>query len=147
MLRLGLPVPTPVACRVGKIKLIFTLFYDADFVMTKIKNSASLSEHLIKSELDNKTWEKIGSTIRQFHNHGINHADLNAHNIMIDDLNQIHLIDFDKGRKMEPAVSWQKLNIGRLKRSLLKLNQLETSFHYTNKNWQILLRGYNSAKI
>jgi len=145
MLELGLPVPKPVACRVIKIKLIVTLFYTADFIMTRIDNAESLSVLLIKSELDNKTWEKIGRTIKQFHNNGINHADLNAHNIMIDEMNKISLIDFDKGRIMPPAVSWQKLNIARLKRSLLKLNQMETSFHYSNKNWQALLRGYEST--
>lgn len=147
MLKLGLPVPRPVACRVGKIKLIFTLFYDADFIMTRIKNADSLTVHLIKSDLDNNIWEEVGRTIRQFHNFGFNHADLNAHNIMIDNMNQVFLIDFDKGKRMVPAVSWQKLNIGRLKRSLLKLNQIETSFHYSNKNWQALLRGYQSAKV
>ncbi len=146
MLKLGLPVPSPISYRVRKFKLVFTFFYDADFIMTRIKNANSLSSLLIASELDNKTWEKIGITIRRFHNHGINHADLNAHNIMIDEMNQVWLIDFDKGRKMLPAISWQKLNIARLKRSLLKLNQIETSFHYSTKNWQALLRGYQSVK-
>jgi len=147
MLELGLPVPRPVACRVRKIKFILTLFYNADFIMTRIKNADSLSVHLIQRELDNTTWEKIGKTIRQFHDNGINHADLNAHNIMINDMNQIFLIDFDKGRRIPPAVSWQKLNIARLKRSLLKLNQIETSFHYSNQNWQALLRGYEPVNV
>ncbi|MFV2060366.1 MAG: 3-deoxy-D-manno-octulosonic acid kinase [Gammaproteobacteria bacterium] len=146
MRKLDLPVPEPVACRVVKIKLIFNIFYSADFIMSRIKNADSLAVILIKSELDNKTWGKIGRTIRKFHDHGINHADLNAHNIMIDDMNTISLIDFDKGRIMPPAVSWQDLNIARLKRSLLKLNQIETSFHYSNKNWQALLLGYQASK-
>jgi 3-deoxy-D-manno-octulosonic acid kinase len=143
MLKLNLPVPKPVACRVVKTKLIF---YNADFIMTRINNAESLSLVLIKSELDNKIWKKIGRTIRKFHDEGINHADLNAHNIMIDEMSKISLIDFDKGKKMPPAVSWQDLNIARLKRSLLKLNQNETSFHYSNKNWQALLRGYQAIK-
>ncbi|VAX02206.1 3-deoxy-D-manno-octulosonic acid kinase [hydrothermal vent metagenome] len=146
MLKLGLPVPHPIACRVVRVKFIRTLFYSADFMMTRIKNAESLSMLLIKSELDNTTWEKIGRTIRQFHKNGINHADLNAHNILINDMNQIYLIDFDKCRKMTPAISWQKLNIARLKRSLLKLNQNETSFHYSTKSWHCLLRGYQQEK-
>ncbi len=146
MLRLGLPVPKPVACRVVRVRFISTLLYSADFIMSRIENAESLSMLLIKSELDTTTWEKIGRTIRQFHKNGINHADLNAHNILVNDMNQIFLIDFDKGRQMTPAVSWQKLNIARLKRSLLKLNQNETSFHYSNKNWHSLLRGYQQDK-
>jgi len=146
MLKLGLPVPQPVACRVGKINFIFTFFYDADFIMTRIKNSTSLSVRLINGELDDKIWQEIGQTIQQFHKHGFNHADLNAHNILLNDMNKVFLIDFDKCQWMPPAVSWQQLNIARLKRSLLKLNQIETSFHYSNKNWQVLLDGYQSAK-
>ncbi len=53
------------------------------------------------------------------HNAGVNHTDLNIHNILIDDQDKVWIIDFDKCYKQEHG-EWKKHNLERLKRSFKK---------------------------
>jgi 3-deoxy-D-manno-octulosonic acid kinase len=62
----------------------------------------------------------VGAEIARFHAHGVYHADLNAHNILLTDAS-VWLIDFDRGELRHPARAWQQANLARLKRSLLKI--------------------------
>jgi 3-deoxy-D-manno-octulosonic acid kinase len=66
-------------------------------------------------------WQAVGATVARFHRAGVMHADLNAQNILLDDQFGVFLVDFDKSRKMPADQSWQKANLERLNRSLLKL--------------------------
>jgi 3-deoxy-D-manno-octulosonic acid kinase len=141
MQQLALPAPKPIACRVIR----HGLFYRADLLSSRIEHAQDLVALLSKQTLSAAVWNKSGATINRFHDNMIYHHDLNAHNILIDNSDNIFLIDFDRGevRKNNQA-SWQQANMARLQRSFLKeLNKLPT-FHWQQDNWQLLLEGYLS---
>jgi len=115
--RAGLPVPAPIAARYRRRGL----FYTADLITQRIDGSESLAQALLRGALPLTQWIAIGRVIRRFHDAGVHHADLNAHNILFDAGGQGWLIDFDKGRLRIPATAWRERNLARLLRSLLKL--------------------------
>jgi len=138
---LGLPVPQPVACRVIKS----TFFYTADLLTARIKDSQDLVTLLCKAQLNSDVWQNIGATIKAFHQQGVFHHDLNAHNILIDKNAKVWLIDFDKGKQRSANKTWQNKNLARLKRSLLKEQQNLANFYFQEADFEELLNGYESA--
>jgi len=87
--------------------------------------------------------------IRQFHDAGVYHDDLNAHNILLAE-DMIYLIDFDKG-DIRQGKSWKKKNLARLLRSLHKeqgkASQVQKTFAFSNQNWEQLLKGYEDKRL
>lgn len=134
-----LPVPHPVAAHVVKSGI----YYRADLMMLRLAASKSLTDCLRKKDLPTEQWRKVGRTVRAFHNAGVYHADLNAHNVMLTDSGDVHLIDFDKGEIRPVQSSWQQANIERFQRSLQKLSSLISPFHYSSIAWQQFMQGYN----
>jgi 3-deoxy-D-manno-octulosonic acid kinase len=141
----GLPVPCPVAARV----LRTGLFYRADIITRMIADTRSLAGCLSEHALDAEHWQGIGAVLRRFHDAGIYHSDLNAHNILINNTDEIFLIDFDKGERRPvssgQAGGWQQENLERLHRSLLKLQRQSIGFHFEVDQWQDLLAGYDGV--
>ncbi len=113
---LGLPSAVPVACRYRR----HGLFYEADLITRRIADAQTLAQCLAAGRLDGEMAELVGALVARFHRAGIWHADLNAHNVLVTD-DALYLIDFDRGRQREPAQSWQRANLQRLRRSLVKL--------------------------
>lgn len=111
---MGLPVPRPVAARAD----VTLPFYRGDLISERVPGSP-LSRRLAEGRADAHLFESVGRLIRRFHDRGVFHADLNAHNILISE-EAIHLIDFDRGRLRGPG-RWQRANIDRLIRSIRKL--------------------------
>jgi 3-deoxy-D-manno-octulosonic acid kinase len=140
MRALDLPAPKPVAFRVIK----HGLFYRADLLSSRIENASDLVALLSKHEISELLWLKIGKVIKSFHQQGIYHHDLNAHNILIDDNNKIWLIDFDQGEQRQKQIKWPEENMARLLRSFRKESNRVTNFQWREKNWQALLNGYQS---
>jgi len=140
MQELGLPVPNPAAVRV--YKNAFT--YQADIVTVLIPNSQTLGSVLNKKSLTEKNWQKIGKIIRKFHKHNCDHADLNAHNIMLDDCGKIYLIDFDRSTINVSSGKWRTRNLQRLKRSLEKLANSHENFNYQPTDFSSLMQGYGT---
>lgn len=138
MVEMSLPVPQPVAARVIK----YGVFYRADLITKRILNTRSLAESLIEDSLSDERWTSIGETIRQFHQAGVNHSDMNAHNILLADDGRVHLIDFDRCG-IEPPGPWLEANMSRLLRSLRKLAMEEVSFAFHEENWLSLMKGYD----
>ncbi|MEE4202348.1 MAG: 3-deoxy-D-manno-octulosonic acid kinase [Halieaceae bacterium] len=139
--RQGLPVPRPVVARIFRS----TLVYRGALVTQRLPGTQTLGNILKAAVLDQSRWTEVGQCIRRFHDHGVYHADLNANNIMLDD-QQVYLIDFDKGRLLDPdAASWKKSNLVRLRRSLDKLRTNTLTFHFGDRDWQYLLLGYEEA--
>ncbi|PJG58750.1 3-deoxy-D-manno-octulosonic acid kinase [Aeromonas cavernicola] len=134
---LGLPVPRPFAARMVK----HGPFYRADILIERIRGAKDLVALLKQGPLADDIWQQIGQTVRQLHEAGVYHADLNSHNVLLDKAGKIWVIDFDKGAIRAPG-EWQKANLERLLRSFNKEAQLHTSFHFVPKNWQTLLAGY-----
>ena len=75
---------------------------------------------------------------------GLDHADLNAHNILFDSNGRGWLIDFDRGVLRIPATHWRERNLKRLLRSLLKLRG-ERNREDVEKDFARLRRAYELA--
>lgn len=140
MQQLALPAPKPIACRVIR----HGLFYTADLLSTRIENAQDLVALLSTKSLSPTLWEKIGVTIKRFHDNNIYHHDLNAHNILVDGDDVVYLIDFDRGEvRKNNQEAWQQANMARLQRSFLKEQTKLPTFHWQDDNWQQLLAGYH----
>ena len=141
--RLGLPVPQPLAAHVVRTGL----YYRADLLTSRIADTQSLSDYLLQEPLAQTGWQAMGKVIRRFHQANVNHADLNAHNILLDKSQGIYLIDFDKGQRMRDSggvAQWQQANLQRLQRSLNKLRFEDPGFHFRDSDWQLLMDVYGS---
>lgn len=136
----GLPVPTPVAARIVRRGL----FYRADLVTVRIQGAVALSARLVDGAGGPTPWPAIGRTLRRFHDEGVCHADLNAHNILLDPGDRVFLLDFDRGR-LRAAGGWRKDNMNRLHRSLDKIGAAAGRPLYEPGDWQTLLDAYDSA--
>lgn len=135
-----LPVPEPVAAHISRSGVT----YKANIVTQLLPNTQSISSKLVQEPMPSEIWHNIGSVIRQFHNLSVNHADLNAHNILIDDQNRTFLIDFDKSKIDSSFNGWRQDNLKRLQRSLSKLKNIEPELNYSEQNYNWLLEGYNT---
>ena len=136
--QLELPVPYVIGARVIR----HGPWYSADLLTERIKNCASLSGLLMYQELQEDDWRKIGAVLRRFHQRGVYHADLNAHNILWTDNGDVYLVDFDKCKLRSTQRSWQLANLNRLHRSLSKIKQQNQNFHFNSQNWNHLVAGY-----
>jgi 3-deoxy-D-manno-octulosonic acid kinase len=112
----GLAVPAPhAACywRRGRM-------YRAAILIERIVGARSLAE-LAAGPGSAAPWAAAGRLIAEFHRAGLDHADLNAHNVLFDGGGAGWLIDLDRGRLRKPARGWRERNLARLLRSLRKL--------------------------
>jgi 3-deoxy-D-manno-octulosonic acid kinase len=138
--RAGLPVPAPVAARYRRGGLT----YRADLITERIRDARPLSVVLESQSLPVDAWQAIGRCIRLFHDAGVCHADLNAHNILLAASGAVFLIDFDRGQRRPPG-AWAQTNLQRLQRSLNKINQGLLAEGSSPSDWEALLRGYAGA--
>jgi len=136
----GLPVPRPAVARYRR----YGVFYTADIITVRIPGIRSLSARLAAQPFPARLWQRIGAGISAFHEQGVNHADLNAHNVQIDDHGRLWLLDFDKATIM-PAGAWRQANLARLHRSLRKIKGQHAGFHYSEHCWEALIAGYFQA--
>ena len=113
--RLGLPVPRPVAARYVR----HGLWYTADLMTERLLDVHSLAALVADPEGADARLRQVGATLRRFHDAGLWHADLNAHNIQLDE-RQVWLIDFDRSRLLPHPVAGES-NLKRLERSLRKI--------------------------
>jgi len=138
--RNGLPVPAPVAARY----LRRGAGYRGDLITERIDGAVSVAQRLAVAGLPLADWIAIGRCIRRFHDFGLCHADLNAHNLLFDAAGAVHMIDFDRGR-LRPRGLWCDANLVRLRRSLLKVSDRLPPGHFSETDWQSLLAGYAAA--
>lgn len=139
--RLGLPGPRAVAARYRRRGLL----YRADLITGRIAGARTLADCLAGGELDRRQAAEVGAVVGRFHQAGIWHADLNAHNVLLSP-EGVYLVDFDRGRLRAPAAGWRQANLQRLRRSLLKLGAAaggEQAFE--REIWQPLLHGHERA--
>lgn len=136
MRALGLPVPEPIAARYQRSGT----YYRAAILVGRIDGAESLAERIarVPGDID---WRGIGATIAGFHAAGIDHADLNAHNVLIDSAGAIWLVDFDRAER-RAAGAWTAANLRRLRRSLDKLQAPLTVADFESCAWAALLAGY-----
>lgn len=134
-----LPVPRPIAAfymREG-------VRYKAAILMERLEGVRSLADRALVAGRG-APWEETGRLIARFHRAGLDHADLNAHNILFDANGHGWLIDFDRGVLRIPATRWRERNLKRLLRSLIKLRG-ERSHDDVEKDYARLRRAYDLA--
>jgi 3-deoxy-D-manno-octulosonic acid kinase len=133
----GLPVPVPVGARYERRGL----WYRCDLITRRIAGAASMSGALATAPLGESTWRRVGSTIAQLHAAGVDHADLNAHNILVDGQGAVSIIDFDRGR-VRRGGAWAGRNLSRLHRSLSKISTDLPPGRFSSDGWRSLVAGY-----
>lgn len=112
----GLPVPRPIAAVYWR----HTLSYRAAILLERLLDVRSLAE-LAAGEDDPALWRRCGELIARLHCAGLDHADLNAHNILFRPDGEGWIIDLDRSRIRPADGAWREANLRRLERSLLKL--------------------------
>jgi 3-deoxy-D-manno-octulosonic acid kinase len=141
----GLSVPKPVAAFYRREGLT----YRCDLITERIAHTQPLSAALRAGPLAESGWRAIGAAIARLHRQGVDHADLNAHNILLGlSLGAgpgvgVSVIDFDRGRLREPGV-WSARNLARLKHSLEKISAPLPPDRFTPASWDALLSGYQA---
>jgi 3-deoxy-D-manno-octulosonic acid kinase len=133
----GLPVPRVVAARYVRQGLA----YRADLITEYLPDTDTLAERLAAGDVGLATWAAIGRCIRNFHEHGLCHADLNAHNILLRGEEQVFLLDFDRARRRRPGL-WRDANLARLRRSLDALEDGRAQRRFDDTQWQCLLAAW-----
>lgn len=114
----GLPVPAPVAAAHTRRGLV----YECGLLTERLPGVESLAVRLNQAPLPDVTWTAIGHCLARFHAAGACHADLNAHNILLNPRDEVFLVDFDRGRLRRPG-GWRARNRQRLHRSLVKITR------------------------
>jgi 3-deoxy-D-manno-octulosonic acid kinase len=132
----GLPVPTPVAARYQRAGF----FYRADLITAELPVRRTLTQALQQASLPTETWHAIGQCVGSLHARGVQHADLNAHNLLVGASNDIYVLDFDRGR-IRARGTWERAVLARLQRSLRKVTTGQPAERLTEANWQALLAG------
>jgi 3-deoxy-D-manno-octulosonic acid kinase len=138
---LGLPVPEPVGAYYERG--LFT--YRCDLITRRIAGTSPLSDLLAADRLAPELWRSLGTTIARFHGAGVDHADLNAHNILVTPANTCSIIDFDRSRLRAPG-PWREGNLRRLERSLRKVSAALPRGRFVSSDWDELLGAYVAGK-
>jgi 3-deoxy-D-manno-octulosonic acid kinase len=142
MALLGLPVPGPIAARYQRAGLV----YRCDLITERIAGAQPLSVLLAARALPEAQWRAVGAVIARLHAAGVDHADLNAHNLLIDGAGAVSVIDFDRGRLRPSQGRWAAGNLHRLRRSLDKISrQLPPERWAAVPAWEWLMAGYAGA--
>ncbi|MDE2303932.1 MAG: 3-deoxy-D-manno-octulosonic acid kinase [Gammaproteobacteria bacterium] len=153
LLAAGQPVAPPIAARYRRRGC----WYDCDLITQRIAEARPFGERAAEGPPAVPLWRSVGEAVARLHAAGADHADLNAHNLLIDGRERVHFIDFDRGR-LRPAArwradrpdGWRRRNLERLRRSLRKIGVAvaggaapgEAEF---DRLWNALLAGYDSA--
>jgi len=132
---LGLPVPRPVAARVLRAGPT----YSGDLITERLPG-VPCSSLVAQRALDAAGWHAAGACVARCHGAGLDHADLNLHNLLLDRNGAAHVIDLDRAVLRAPG-GWARGNLARLRRSLDKLTPDWTAAD-RDAAWREFLAGY-----
>lgn len=134
----GLPVPCPVAARYRRSGV----YYRADLLTELIDHATAWSRLLLEGRGRDSQFAAVGAAIRMLHDHDVYHADLNAHNILVDRDERVSFVDFDRARRRS-AGAWRDKNLLRLERSLIKIGEGRADV-YSVSHWRALVTAYHA---
>jgi 3-deoxy-D-manno-octulosonic acid kinase len=132
----NLPVPAPVAARYIRAGLV----YRADLITEELPTRLTLARALESGPLDPVTWRAVGRCIAGLHARGVQHADLNAHNLLLGAGGEVYVLDFDRGRIRERG-AWEGRVLDRLRRSLDKVARDLPAGRFGDAEWRIVQEG------
>lgn len=135
----GLNVPEPIGAQIQKAGLI----YRGDLLTQEIPGAQSLLDILKNRPLDIDEMTRVGEAIAALHQQGVYHADLNINNILFDQEKRVFIIDFDRGRLVQPGHQCLRQNITRLKRSFMKEASRNKPFYWQSEQWDMMIENYN----
>lgn len=137
----GLPVPAPVAAQYR----LRGPYYTADLITRAIEDAQTLTDIIAAGGLDHALAGRVGALVARFHAAGVDHADLNAHNILLAE-GRLWLVDFDRGEVRATGTAWKLSNLARLKRSLLKVGACGHDEAMLDREvWAPLMHGYEQG--
>jgi 3-deoxy-D-manno-octulosonic acid kinase len=139
LLAKGLPVPRPIAASYVRNGMT----YRAAILIERLPEVRTLADRAQVGGKD-APWEEAGRLVARFHRAGLDHADLNAHNLLFNPQGKGWMIDFDRGSLRIPATRWRENNLMRLQRSLLKLRDAR-SRDEVMQDFARLRRAYDIA--
>jgi len=137
----GLPVPSPVAAHLYRTGVIYT----ADIITAYLPDTRKLSWFIEQGRVPPDCWQLIGAMIRAVHDHGVDHPDLTAHNVLLDPTGKPFLVDFDNAQQKPPG-EWRRLGMERFNRSLRKV-ALETGTQFDSAAWAAIAAGYGDRTL
>ena len=135
----GVPVPVPIAAYYRRDGLT----YQAAILLGRLDNVRTLADRAAVAG-DGAPWEEAGRLIARCHRAGLDHADLNAHNLLFDPTGRGWVIDLDRGAVRIPETGWRQRNLSRLERSLLKLRDMRPVTEVT-RDFTRLRQAYDRA--
>lgn len=135
----GLRVPRPLLVGLRRSGP----WYRADILVERIEGARSLAQRLPGALAESALWRGIGAAVGQLHEAGVWHADLNAHNLLLDPDDHAWVIDFDRCRPRD-GEAWKPANLARLQRSLRKLG-VDTDGAQFRAAWSAFEDGYRAA--
>ena len=133
---LGLPVPRAVAARYVRSGP----WYRADLITEELPSRVTLAQALAAGPLDATTWRSVGACVGRLHAHGVRHADLNAHNLVLGGPGTVYVLDFDRGEVVERG-PWESRVLARLRRSLEKVTRELPAGRFGAAEWHELQLG------
>ena len=138
-----LPVPEVL----GGLCVRHGLFYSGALLTRQIPDVMPLADLATGTGENDRVWESVGVCIRQFHDRGVYHADLNTRNILVGSQQATWLLDFDRARLLSPGHPALQKNLSRLLRSMRKtaVAQDGPSVASVDECWKRLLHGYNKT--
>jgi 3-deoxy-D-manno-octulosonic acid kinase len=114
-------------------------------ITQRIVDAEPLSTVLVLGPLPELSWREVGAAVARLHRAGVDHADLNAHNILLGPPGVVSVIDFDRGRLRAPEGAWRTRNLRRLRRSLVKISRALPAERFSDESWGWFLAGYADA--
>lgn len=137
----GLPVPAPIASAYWRDGAA----YRAAIIVATIADAHTLASTIASGKDDAPSWHAAGAMIARFHVAGLEHGDLNAHNILFDAAGTPWLIDFDKSH-LHASLDRRKreANLLRLERSIHKVGGGQSQA-YLQRVVAAMREGYRSG--
>jgi 3-deoxy-D-manno-octulosonic acid kinase len=135
----SLPAPRPVAARYTRTGAL----YRADLITGELPTRLTLAQAMRAQPLDAARWRAVGRCVGRLHAHGVRHADLNAHNLVLGAGDDVYVLDFDRGRILERG-GWEQRVTGRLHRSLEKVARDLPADRFGEEQWRELMKGVST---